>query len=126
MQDVAVKLAEVDLNKSRLDSILKDLFEQYIALAEELLKKPAVSGSPEAEESQRHMKHRGEIAKPALRTYFESEFNSALTKRSISKRIKVRETLLWLVVGVIIGRFDDLITLAEKVITSLKNFTTGP
>ncbi|MBI4237712.1 MAG: hypothetical protein HY696_04755 [Deltaproteobacteria bacterium] len=126
MKDVAVELSEVDLNKNKLGPILKSLFDQYIILAEDLLKKPAVWGPPKAEKSQRHMNLWTETTKPALWTYFESEFSSALTKRSISKRIKIRETLLWLVIGAVISRFGDLITLAEKTITSLKNFTTGP
>lgn len=117
MKDVAVELAEVDLNKSKLGSILKSLFEQYIILAEDLLKKPA--------ESQRHMKHWAEISKPALWTYFESEFSAALTKRSISKKIKVKETLVWLIIGAAISRFGDLIALAEKAVASLKNLMDG-
>lgn len=67
MKDVAVELAEVDLNKSKLGSILKSLFEQYIILAEDLLKKPAVWGPPEDDESQRHMKHWAEKSKPAFK-----------------------------------------------------------
>lgn len=125
MKDVAVELAEVDLNRSKLDSILKSLFAQYIVLAENLLKKPAVWGPPKDEESQRHMKHWTKISKPALWTYFESEFSSTLTKRSISKKIKVRQTLVWLIIGAAISRFGDLINMAEKAVETLKNLMAG-
>lgn len=50
---------------------------------------------------------------------------AVLTKRGISKKIKIRETLLWLVIGAAISRFGDLITLAEKAVVSLKKFAGG-
>lgn len=118
MEAVAIELATIELGEKKIFKIQKVLADQYEELLLNMMSVPAAWGKEGSVDQVNHKRHWEECSKGILDSYFESELRVAIKKRSLTRRFDFKTTLLWILVGALVGNigkaFDLMLKVADR------------
>ena len=116
MREVAIELATVELDDKKLFQLQQSLAQQYEELLLSMLSVPSCWGHEGSVDLSNHRRRWQECTKNMLDAYFESELRVSIKKRSFARNFNVKTTLLWILVGALIGNVEKIFDLIRHII----------